>query len=124
MVLNSRIRIVGGRDTYTLSTDMNITTTMIRDVTSQSTEGTQLADKMQGQVSVVAITQEVFNDDHIMGRTKVSHGDSCALLKLIFPPGETAGQQYKPLSVTDRKYLHTVYGKPALIYLSSCCNNH
>ncbi|KAK0222792.1 hypothetical protein EDD85DRAFT_1027972 [Armillaria nabsnona] len=70
MVLNSRIRIVGGRDTYTSSTDVSITATMMRDITSQSTEGTQLADRMQGQVSVIAITQEVFNDDHIMGPTR------------------------------------------------------
>ncbi|SJK98154.1 uncharacterized protein ARMOST_01415 [Armillaria ostoyae] len=32
MVLNSRIRIMGGRDTYTSSTDMEITTTMMRDI--------------------------------------------------------------------------------------------
>ncbi|KAK0486506.1 hypothetical protein IW261DRAFT_800662 [Armillaria novae-zelandiae] len=31
MVLNSRIRIMGGRKTYTSSTDMSITTTMISD---------------------------------------------------------------------------------------------
>ncbi|PBL04271.1 hypothetical protein ARMGADRAFT_1070746 [Armillaria gallica] len=80
MVLNSRIRIVGGRDIYTSSTDMSITTTMMRDITSQSTEGTQLADRMQGQVSVIAITQEVFNDDHIMGRTKEKpQGNSISL---------------------------------------------
>ncbi|PBL04248.1 hypothetical protein ARMGADRAFT_1070725 [Armillaria gallica] len=72
MVLNSRIRIVGGRDTHTSSTDMSITTTMMRDITSQSTEGTQPMDGMQGQVSVIAITQEAFNDDHIMGRIKDS----------------------------------------------------
>ncbi|KAK0214040.1 hypothetical protein IW262DRAFT_1466600 [Armillaria fumosa] len=63
MVLNSRIRIVGGRDTYTSSADMSITTTMIREITSQSTEGTQPADRMRGQVSVVAITRNVFNDN-------------------------------------------------------------
>ncbi|PBK67746.1 hypothetical protein ARMSODRAFT_1020266 [Armillaria solidipes] len=70
MVLNSRIRIVGGRDTYTSSTDMSITTTMMRDITSQSTEGTRPADDMQGRVSVVAITQEVFNDELKMGETE------------------------------------------------------
>ncbi|PBK58838.1 hypothetical protein ARMSODRAFT_967440 [Armillaria solidipes] len=37
VVLNSRIRIMGGRDTYTSSTDMEITTTMMRDITSHST---------------------------------------------------------------------------------------
>ncbi len=39
MVLNSRIRIIGGRDTYMSSTDMSITTTIIGDVTSQSGDG-------------------------------------------------------------------------------------
>ncbi|KAK0468808.1 hypothetical protein IW261DRAFT_1406818 [Armillaria novae-zelandiae] len=72
MVLNSRIRIVGGRDTYTSSADMSITTTMMRDITSQSTEGTQPADKIQGKMSVVAMTQDVFNNK--MGQTKVSQG--------------------------------------------------
>ncbi|KAK0222437.1 hypothetical protein EDD85DRAFT_796326 [Armillaria nabsnona] len=38
MVLNSRIRIMGGRDIYASSTDMSITSTMIRDITFQSTE--------------------------------------------------------------------------------------
>ncbi|KAK0486473.1 hypothetical protein IW261DRAFT_1604609 [Armillaria novae-zelandiae] len=38
MVLNSRIRILGGRDIYASSTDMSITSTMIRDITFQSTE--------------------------------------------------------------------------------------
>ncbi|KAK0454288.1 hypothetical protein EV421DRAFT_1896218 [Armillaria borealis] len=70
MVLNSRIRIIGGRDTYTSSTDMSITTTMLKDMTSQSTEGTRPTDRIQGRVSVVAITPEVFNDDHEMGQEK------------------------------------------------------
>ncbi|PBK84766.1 hypothetical protein ARMGADRAFT_604653 [Armillaria gallica] len=35
MVLNSRFQITGGRDTSLCSTDMSITTTMIRDLTSQ-----------------------------------------------------------------------------------------
>ncbi|KAK0226567.1 hypothetical protein IW262DRAFT_776411 [Armillaria fumosa] len=37
MVLNSRIRIMNGRDAHTSSTDMETTTTMIRDITSHST---------------------------------------------------------------------------------------
>ncbi|KAK0483078.1 hypothetical protein EDD18DRAFT_754036 [Armillaria luteobubalina] len=37
MVLNSRIRIMGGREIYTSSTDMEITSTMVRDITSHST---------------------------------------------------------------------------------------
>ncbi|KAK0493075.1 hypothetical protein EDD18DRAFT_1180590 [Armillaria luteobubalina] len=81
MVLNSRIRIIGGRDTYTSSTDMNITSTMIRD-TTQSTEGTPPTDRFQleGRVSVFAITSEVFNDDHEMGKEKnKSHGSSISL---------------------------------------------
>ncbi|KAK0483087.1 hypothetical protein EDD18DRAFT_1362059 [Armillaria luteobubalina] len=56
MVLNSRIRIMGGRDTYTSSTDMEITTTMMRDITSRSTQGAQ-------QTPVVAITAEVMTSD-------------------------------------------------------------
>ncbi|PBK61334.1 hypothetical protein ARMSODRAFT_965122 [Armillaria solidipes] len=67
MVLNSRIRIMGGRDTYTSSTDMETTTTMTRDITSHSTHGAQRTDGVQGQVSVVTITKEVFSDDHEMG---------------------------------------------------------
>ncbi|KAK0468801.1 hypothetical protein IW261DRAFT_1426117 [Armillaria novae-zelandiae] len=62
MVLNSRIQIVGGRDTFKSSADMSITTTMLR-ITSQSNEGTQPA-----EVPVVAITQDVFNDK--IGQTK------------------------------------------------------
>ncbi|KAK0214051.1 hypothetical protein IW262DRAFT_293319 [Armillaria fumosa] len=62
VVLNSRIQIVGGRDTYTSSADMSITTTMMREIASQSTEGAQPGDRIQGQVSVVAMTQDVFND--------------------------------------------------------------
>ncbi|KAK0226562.1 hypothetical protein IW262DRAFT_1491966 [Armillaria fumosa] len=59
MVLNSRIRIMGGRDTYTSSTDMEITSTMMRDITSHSMQGAQ-------QTPVVEITKEVFDDDHEM----------------------------------------------------------
>ncbi|KAK0459352.1 uncharacterized protein EV420DRAFT_1642317 [Desarmillaria tabescens] len=61
MVLNSRIRILGGRDTYTSSTDMSIMTTMIRDRPTQSTWRT---DGVQGRASVVPI----FDDDREMGR--------------------------------------------------------
>ncbi|PBK73886.1 hypothetical protein ARMSODRAFT_951396 [Armillaria solidipes] len=62
MVLNSRIQIMGGRDTYTSSTDMEITTTMMRDITSHSTQGAQ-------RTPVVAITKEVFSSsDDEMGR--------------------------------------------------------
>ncbi|KAK0196105.1 hypothetical protein F5146DRAFT_317844 [Armillaria mellea] len=58
MVLNSRIRIVGGRETYTSSTDMETTTTMIKDITSHSTHGIQRTDGVQGQLAVVTITKE------------------------------------------------------------------
>ncbi|KAK0486437.1 hypothetical protein IW261DRAFT_797744 [Armillaria novae-zelandiae] len=64
VVLNSRIRIMGGRDTYTSSSDMSSPTTMIRDIASQSKEGTQRADEVQGQVTVVTITKEAFSNDH------------------------------------------------------------
>ncbi|KAK0241071.1 hypothetical protein EDD85DRAFT_764811 [Armillaria nabsnona] len=79
MVLNSRIRIMGGRDTYMSSTDMSITTTMMRDITSQSMEGTQPTDRVQ-------VTKEVFNDDHEVGRMSVSHVDSCAFTQADFLP--------------------------------------
>ncbi len=79
MVLNSRIRIIGGRDTYTSDTDMIITTNMIRDMSFRSTEGTRPTDGMQGRVSVVTMTPEVFNDNHEMGRRKVSHDDSLVI---------------------------------------------
>ncbi|KAK0486470.1 hypothetical protein IW261DRAFT_1455651 [Armillaria novae-zelandiae] len=73
VVLNLRFQIMGGRDIYTSSTDMTITSTMMRDMTgSQSTEGTPV-DGIQGRVSMVAIPKEVFNDDHEMGRMPVSH---------------------------------------------------
>ncbi|KAK0459315.1 uncharacterized protein EV420DRAFT_314798 [Desarmillaria tabescens] len=44
MVLNSRMRIMDGRGTYTSSTDMSFATTMMRDITSQSAEGARSAD--------------------------------------------------------------------------------
>ncbi|KAK0486405.1 hypothetical protein IW261DRAFT_1559807 [Armillaria novae-zelandiae] len=59
MVLNSRIRNMGGRDTYTSSTDMEITTTIMRDITS--TQGAQ-------STPVVAITAEVFSSDDELSR--------------------------------------------------------
>ncbi|KAK0493068.1 hypothetical protein EDD18DRAFT_429764 [Armillaria luteobubalina] len=68
MVLNSRIRIMGGRDTYISSTDQSITSTMIRDTNSQSSQGTRRTGGMHGRAPVVAITKEVFNDDFEMGR--------------------------------------------------------
>ncbi|KAK0498688.1 hypothetical protein EDD18DRAFT_46668, partial [Armillaria luteobubalina] len=69
MVLNSRIRIIGGRDTYISSTDMCFTTTAIS-VISQSGDG------RQGRVPAVAISNEVFNDNYEMDQTTVSHGAS------------------------------------------------
>ncbi|KAK0463391.1 hypothetical protein IW261DRAFT_1598863 [Armillaria novae-zelandiae] len=59
MVLNSRIRIMGGRVTYTSSTDMEITTTMMRDITS--TQGAQ-------STPVVAMIAEVFSSDDELSR--------------------------------------------------------
>ena len=73
MVLNSRIRVMGGRDTYTSSTDMEITSTMMRDITSHSMQGAQ-------RTPVVAITKEVLSSDDEMGRIIVSDLDSRALL--------------------------------------------
>ncbi|KAK0183644.1 hypothetical protein F5146DRAFT_1148916 [Armillaria mellea] len=61
MVLNLRIQIMGGWDTYTSSTDMEITSAMMRDITSHSTQGEQ-------RTPVVAITKEVFSSDDELGR--------------------------------------------------------
>ncbi len=99
MVLNSRIRIIGGRDTYTSLNDISITTTMIRGVTSQSGDG------MQGQAPVVTIYNEVFSDNYEMSQINVSHGASCDLSELIFPEGQTTGWLYEPPCVTDRLYV-------------------
>ncbi len=85
MVLNSRFQIIGGRDTYKSSTDMSITTTMIRDIISQSAEETRPTDGTPGQVPVIVISREVFNDNHEMGQMNVSHGASCGLVELISP---------------------------------------
>ncbi|KAK0432491.1 hypothetical protein EV421DRAFT_1498450 [Armillaria borealis] len=67
MVLNSRMRIIGGRDTYTSSTDMSMPTSIVRDTSSQST---QLEDtrRSDGEVSTIAIPKEVFNNDCEMGQ--------------------------------------------------------
>ncbi|KAK0493025.1 hypothetical protein EDD18DRAFT_1356925 [Armillaria luteobubalina] len=70
MVLNSRIRIMGGRDTYTSSNDMETTTTLTRDIPSHSIHGAQRMDGVQEQVSVVTITKEVFSSDHETSRTE------------------------------------------------------
>ncbi len=95
-MLNSRIRIIGGRDTYMSSTDMSFTTTMIRDMASQSGEG------MQGRAPVVTISNELFHDNYEMGQINVSGSVSCGLSKLIFPQGQTTGWLYGPPCVTDR----------------------
>ncbi|KAK0194535.1 hypothetical protein F5146DRAFT_440658 [Armillaria mellea] len=49
MVLNSRFQITGGRDTYISSTGMGFTTTMMRDISSQSVGGPRPTDRMEGQ---------------------------------------------------------------------------
>ncbi|KAK0495094.1 hypothetical protein EDD18DRAFT_1355093 [Armillaria luteobubalina] len=68
MVLNLRIWIMGGWDTYTSSNDMEKTTTLTRDIPSHSIHGAQQMDGVQEQVSVVTITKEVFSSDHEMSR--------------------------------------------------------
>ncbi|PBK87015.1 hypothetical protein ARMGADRAFT_972548 [Armillaria gallica] len=82
MVLNSRFQIIGGRDTYMFSTDhMSVPTTMIRDTTSRSAEGTQPADGRQGQVPVVVLSSEEFtNISYEMGQMKDKPQDSCMSL--------------------------------------------
>ncbi|KAK0480979.1 hypothetical protein EDD18DRAFT_1363582 [Armillaria luteobubalina] len=80
MVLNSRIRIIGGRDTDMSSTDMSITTTALKQFASQSTGGTQPADGMQGPAPVVEISSEVFSDTYEMGQMKDKSQDGCMIL--------------------------------------------
>ncbi|KAK0226569.1 hypothetical protein IW262DRAFT_776552 [Armillaria fumosa] len=73
MLLNSRIRIVGGRDTHTFTTDMIITTgsTVISDTNAYSPPE---KDGRQEWASVVARTKEVLNRDCEMGRMKDKTG--------------------------------------------------
>ncbi len=99
MVLNSRMRITGGRDTYTSSTDMSIPTSILRDTSSQSTqlEDTQ---RTEGEVSTVAIPKEIFNNDCEMGQTNVSRRDSCALLELTPSQGQSTRKQHGPHRIT------------------------
>ncbi|KAK0486504.1 hypothetical protein IW261DRAFT_1590773 [Armillaria novae-zelandiae] len=68
MVLNSRIKIKGGQSTYTSSTDIDITTAMMTDITSHPSRGAQGTVGMQENVSGVAISKEVFSGDHEMDR--------------------------------------------------------
>ncbi|PBK66293.1 hypothetical protein ARMSODRAFT_960237 [Armillaria solidipes] len=70
MVLNSRFQIIGGRDTYMSSTDMNVPDMMARDITSQSADG------RQGRAPVVVISTEVFNDSYEMGQMNDKPRDS------------------------------------------------
>ncbi len=74
-----------GRDTYESSTDISITTTMIRNIISQSTEETRPIDRTQGQVPVVVISSEVFNNDHEIGQMSVSRGTSMCFIRADFP---------------------------------------
>ncbi|KAK0215455.1 hypothetical protein IW262DRAFT_218843 [Armillaria fumosa] len=61
MVLNSRIQIMGGRNTYRSSSDLEITTTVIRGITSHSAQGAQ-------RTPVVAIAEEASSSDDETGR--------------------------------------------------------
>ncbi|PBK66286.1 hypothetical protein ARMSODRAFT_1006054 [Armillaria solidipes] len=76
VVLNSRFQIIGGRYTYMSSTDISFTTTMIRDILSQSAEDTRPADGRQEREPVIVISHEVSNDNHEMGQIsdKPPHG--------------------------------------------------
>ncbi|KAK0236496.1 hypothetical protein EDD85DRAFT_643368 [Armillaria nabsnona] len=76
VVLNSRIRIIGGRDTDVSPTDMSFSTTMMRDIISQSAEDTRPADGRQGREPVIVISHEVFKDNHEMGQISDQPQDS------------------------------------------------
>ncbi len=86
------MRIMGGRDTYSSSTDISFATDM--NITSQSTRGTESTDGMQRPVSVVAITKAEFSGDHEMGRMSVSHSDSYPSLILIIPKYKPQDESY------------------------------
>ncbi len=86
MVLNSRFQIIGGRDTYDSSTDVSFTTTMMRDIISQSTEGTRPAEEIQGQAPVVTISNEIFNDNYEVGSNKRQSLCFMCLLRTDSPP--------------------------------------
>ncbi|KAK0194318.1 hypothetical protein F5146DRAFT_430583 [Armillaria mellea] len=61
MVLNSRFQIIGGRDTYMSSTDASFSTTMIRDIVSQSAEeDTRPADGMPGSAPAAVLSNNNF----------------------------------------------------------------
>ncbi|PBK82330.1 hypothetical protein ARMGADRAFT_734793 [Armillaria gallica] len=80
MVLNSRFQIIGGRVTYMSSTDTSVPDMMVRDITSQSADGTQPADGRHGRAPVVVISNEVFNDNYEMGQMNDKPQDSCMSL--------------------------------------------
>ncbi len=105
VVLNSRIRILGGRDTYMSSTDMVISTgsAMIRDTNSYLPQGSPGTDGRRA--SVVAISKGVLNGDCEMGRMNVSLYGSGALLELIFLQGQTSGQEHGIFRVAVRVHL-------------------
>ncbi|KAK0451653.1 hypothetical protein EV421DRAFT_1976493 [Armillaria borealis] len=80
MVLNSRFQIIGGRDTYMSSTDMSFTTTMIRDITSASAEGTRPPDGTQGRAPVGVLPNTIFIDNYEMGQVRDKPQDGCMSL--------------------------------------------
>ncbi len=67
------------------STYMSFSTTMIRDIISQSAEDTRRVDGTQGRAPVAVLSNEVFSDNYEMDQVNVSHGALSALLALIFP---------------------------------------
>ncbi len=111
MVLNSRIRILGGRDTYMSSTDIIIATgsIMIQDTSSFSPQGSSGTDGRQGRASVVAISKEVLDGDYEMRQMNVSHYSSCTLLELIFPPGQDHRTRARICRVTVRVHFLSLH---------------
>ncbi len=128
MVLNSRIRILGGRDTYMSPTDMVISTgsTMIRDTNSQSPQHSLGTDGRQGRAPVVAITKEVFNGDFDMGRMNVSHCGSCTELLIgadQFPPRTNHRTRTWDMPRNYSSFELTLcIGTHSDLFISLCCN--
>ncbi|KAK0234128.1 hypothetical protein IW262DRAFT_1452673 [Armillaria fumosa] len=71
MVLNSRIQIIGGRDTYRSATDMNVTTSVIHHLNDRNFQFTSDTERVVQQPPgpVVTITKEVLSDGYEMSPT-------------------------------------------------------
>ncbi len=129
MVLNSRIQIMGGRDIYASSADMNhmiITTTssIIQDTNLRSPQCSLGTDRRQGRAPVVAVTEEMLNGGCEMGGMNVSHCGSRTLLELISPPRINYRTRAWDMRRNCELTLCTGGAAGADVFISSFCNNY